>query len=130
MICGNPTMVDISASTDHIENMVYIDYGFTNFNNLFNALTTIFQVITLEGWSTIMYNLMDTERDWIVCTYFISLVVIGAFFLLNLITAILSDSLVTFESEQLNADNTAKKQVAQSVLRMMTQITKRMKEEE
>ena len=130
MICVNPTMVDISASTDHIENMVYIDYGFTNFNNLFNALTTIFQVITLEGWSTIMYNLMDTERDWIVCTYFISLVVIGAFFLLNLITAILSDSLVTFESEQLNADNTAKKQVAQSVLRMMTQITKRMKEEE
>ena len=89
--------------------MIYIDYGFTNFNNLFNALTTIFQVITLEGWSTIMYNLMDTERDWIVCTYFISLVVIGAFFLLNLITAILSDSLVTFESEQLNADNTAKK---------------------
>ena len=109
MICGNPTMVDISASTDHIENMVYIDYGFTNFNNLFNALTTIFQVITLEGWSTIMYNLMDTERDWIVCTYFISLVVIGAFFLLNLITAILSDSLATFESAQLNADNTAKK---------------------
>jgi hypothetical protein len=36
---------------------------------------------------------MDAERSWIVCLYFISIVVLGAFFLLQLVVAILSDGL-------------------------------------
>ncbi len=73
--------------------MGYIDFGFTNFDNVLTSLATIFQTITKTGWSTIMYNLMDVERDWIVILYFISLILIGAFFMLQLIVAILVDSI-------------------------------------
>ena len=81
--------------------MAYIDYGFTNFNNLLTSLVTIFQIMTKEGWTSIMYNIMDTERNWIVCFYVIFLVVIAAFFLLNLIVAILSDSLGNYEERKI-----------------------------
>lgn len=93
MICGSPTEVGLPDSSDQIENMAYIDFGFTNFDNVLISLATIFQTITKTGWSTIMYNLMDVERDWIVVLYFISLIVIGAFFMLQLIVAILVDSI-------------------------------------
>ena len=39
---------------DDLINMEVIDYGFTNFNNLLSSMFTIFQCITLEGWSDIM----------------------------------------------------------------------------
>lgn len=82
MICGNPENVGIPDASDHIENMQYIDYGFTNFDNLLTSYTTVFQVMTKEGWTSIMYNLMNVKKDWMVCSYFIGLIVIGAFFLL------------------------------------------------
>ena len=82
MICGNPENVGIPDASDHIENMQYIDYGFTNFDNLLTSYTTVFQVMTKEGWTSIMYNLMNVKTDWMVCSYFIGLIVIGAFFLL------------------------------------------------
>jgi hypothetical protein len=86
-------MKGLPDSSDHIEKIIDFNYGFTNFNNLISSLTTIFQVITKSGWVDIMYNLMDAERSWIVCLYFISIVVLGAFFLLQLVVAILSDGL-------------------------------------
>ena len=33
-----------------------INFDITNFNSFFAASLTIFQVITLEGWSTLMYS--------------------------------------------------------------------------
>ena len=86
-------MKGLPDSSDHIEKIIDFNYGFTNFNNLISSLTTIFQVITKSGWVDIMYTLMDAERSWIVCLYFISIVVLGAFFLLQLVVAILSDGL-------------------------------------
>ena len=59
---------------------IYIEI--TNFDNLLTSYTTVFQVMTKEGWTSIMYNLMNVKTDWMVCSYFIGLIVIGAFFLL------------------------------------------------
>jgi hypothetical protein len=61
--------------------------------------------MTKEGWTSIMYNIMDTDRSWMVCPYFIFLVVIAAFFLLNLVVAILSDSLGNYEEKRIIEDD-------------------------
>lgn len=35
-----------------------------NFDNVVNAMTTLFQMLTTEGWMTVMYNGMDaTDID-------------------------------------------------------------------
>ena len=44
-----------------------------------------------------MYNLMDSNVGWIAVLYSILLVVIGAFFLLNVILAVLAEALKNVE---------------------------------
>lgn len=66
-----------------------INYGITGFDHLGQALISIFQAITLEGWVLMMYNLMDSNLTLMAVIYFCSLVLIGAFFLLNLILAVI-----------------------------------------
>ena len=52
-------------------------------------MVTVFQMITLEGWTKIMYNLMDSNLAWMAVIFSILLVFIGAFFLLNVVLAVL-----------------------------------------
>lgn len=64
--------------------------GITNFDNIGLAMLTVFQCISLEGWTDVMYNLQDgmgAGWEWV---YFTSMVVFGAFFVMNLILGVLS----------------------------------------
>ena len=61
----------------------------TNFDNIFSALLTIFQCVTLEGWSLVMLMEMETSHS-MTCLFFIPLVFIGAYFMLNLTLAVIS----------------------------------------
>lgn len=54
-------------------------------------------MITLEGWTKIMYNLMDSNIAWMAIIFSITLIMIGAFFLLNVILAVLAEALTKVE---------------------------------
>jgi hypothetical protein len=54
--CGHPSQFGISLSDDGIPDSELINYGITTFDNIGIGMITIFQVITLEGWTVIMYN--------------------------------------------------------------------------
>ena len=90
--CGHPQTYDIARSDDYVYNNTLIDYGIIHFDNIGNAMLSIFQVITLEGWTKLMYNLMDSSSSYMSIILFISLVIFGSFFLLNLILAVLMDN--------------------------------------
>ncbi|XP_028408443.1 voltage-dependent R-type calcium channel subunit alpha-1E-like [Dendronephthya gigantea] len=66
--------------------------GITNFDNVFLGMLTVFQVITNEGWTDIMYWTFDALDDNAYFFWFLyySLVVIGSFFMLNLVLGVLS----------------------------------------
>ena len=64
-----------------------------NFDNLGWALLTIFQMITLEGWTIVMYNLMDSNIWWMGVLFCVLLIIIGSFLLLNVILAVLANAL-------------------------------------
>ncbi|XP_038071611.1 voltage-dependent calcium channel type A subunit alpha-1-like isoform X1 [Patiria miniata] len=66
------------------------NFGITNFDNMLFAMLTVFQCITLEGWTNIMYYCNNSEGPYFVWLYFIPLIVIGAFFMLNLVLGVLS----------------------------------------
>jgi hypothetical protein len=63
--------------------------GITNLDNIFYALLMVFQCTTLEGWSDIQtfYQKTYSESIWL---YFVSMVFIGAFFLMNLTLAVIN----------------------------------------
>ncbi|XP_043941319.1 voltage-dependent R-type calcium channel subunit alpha-1E-like isoform X1 [Protopterus annectens] len=64
--------------------------GITQFDNILFAVLTVFQCITMEGWTTVLYNANDAlgaTWNWL---YFIPLIIIGSFFVLNLVLGVLS----------------------------------------
>ncbi|XP_050331195.1 voltage-dependent calcium channel type A subunit alpha-1 isoform X18 [Bactrocera neohumeralis] len=66
------------------------NWGITSFDNIGFAMLTVFQCITMEGWTAILYwtnDALGSAFNWI---YFVPLIVIGSFFMLNLVLGVLS----------------------------------------
>uniref|UniRef100_A0A8D1BUN4 Voltage-dependent N-type calcium channel subunit alpha n=1 Tax=Sus scrofa TaxID=9823 RepID=A0A8D1BUN4_PIG len=66
------------------------NFGITNFDNILFAILTVFQCITMEGWTDILYNTNDAAGNAWNWLYFIPLIIIGSFFMLNLVLGVLS----------------------------------------
>ncbi|XP_062400013.1 calcium channel, voltage-dependent, N type, alpha 1B subunit, a [Sardina pilchardus] len=81
-ICGNGTVCQ--------EYWLGPNFGITNFDNILFAILTVFQCITMEGWVDILYNANDASGNTWNWLYFIPLIIIGSFFMLNLVLGVLS----------------------------------------
>ncbi|XP_078045547.1 calcium voltage-gated channel subunit cacophony isoform X9 [Augochlora pura] len=78
---------NVSTCMDHWEGP---NFGITSFDNIAFAMLTVFQCITMEGWTAILYwtnDALGSTYNWI---YFIPLIVLGSFFMLNLVLGVLS----------------------------------------
>ncbi len=70
-----------------------------NWRDLGISLLTLFNIVTLEGWTEVMYRAMAlNELSWI---YFVSFVVIGTFVVFNLFIAIIINNLDEAKLERL-----------------------------
>ncbi|XP_037111676.1 voltage-dependent P/Q-type calcium channel subunit alpha-1A isoform X22 [Syngnathus acus] len=66
------------------------NYGITQFDNILFAILTVFQCITMEGWTELLYYSNDASGSAWNWMYFIPLIIIGSFFMLNLVLGVLS----------------------------------------
>ncbi|CAH1959849.1 unnamed protein product [Acanthoscelides obtectus] len=64
--------------------------GITSFDNIGFAMLTVFQCITMEGWTAILYWMNDAIGNFFNWMYFVPLIVLGSFFMLNLVLGVLS----------------------------------------
>ncbi|XP_073801638.1 voltage-dependent L-type calcium channel subunit alpha-1C isoform X35 [Danio rerio] len=64
--------------------------GITNFDNFAFAMLTVFQCITMEGWTDVLYWVNDAVGNSWPWLYFVTLIIIGSFFVLNLVLGVLS----------------------------------------
>lgn len=63
--------------------------GLQNWDNIFYAILTQFELITLEGWSDVMYKTRNAKGgEMFQDLFFVLSVVFGAFFVLNLMIAV------------------------------------------
>ena len=60
-----------------------------SFDNIGLAWVTIFLVISLEGWTDVMYFVQDAHSFW-TWIYFVFLIVIGSFFMINLCLVVIA----------------------------------------
>ncbi|XP_028853746.1 calcium channel, voltage-dependent, L type, alpha 1S subunit, a [Denticeps clupeoides] len=63
--------------------------GITHFDNLGFAMLTVYQCITTQGWTDVLYWVNDAvgvEWPWM---YFVTLILLGSFFILNLVLGVL-----------------------------------------
>ena len=70
---------------------------YISFDNILLGFATVLSTVSLEGWSATMYALMDATGP-IVVIYFVLLVLIGSFFVINLIVAVIYQAYVTVEA--------------------------------
>eukprot|EP00958_Prasinococcus_capsulatus_P012481 scaffold1248_cov393-Prasinococcus_capsulatus_cf.AAC.3 len=84
----------------------------SNFDTLLNAITTVFQVLTGEDWNTVMYYGI---RSYGLggSLYFISLVVVGNYVVVNLFIAILLSSFAKRRQEEHARDAAKRRQQIQ-----------------
>lgn len=90
--CGESIDYGVKAGgrldIDNVRQNSRIFWDFTNFNNIPNSMLTIFQVLTLENWvDPIMYQYMSANQMYLTAAYFLGLVILGAFFMMNLFLA-------------------------------------------
>ena len=103
--CGNPSeFLYLPLSSEQAILKPYMYYGIHNFNNFLNSLQIVFQLITTEAWSTYMYNLMDVDSPWFAIIYTITTVVVGSFFLMNLILAVIINAFITITRKELEEE--------------------------
>lgn len=93
-----------------------INYGITSFDNIVDGFLTIFQMVTLEGWAFIMYNMMDATMDWLAIFVCVSVVILCGFFLVNVILAVLADSISSDELED-SVEIKKRSSITSSILR-------------
>ena len=69
-----------------------------NFDNIFNALTTLFVLSSFEGWPNIMFSAMDANvkeigptafGNYYIFIYFLSFIFMGSLFLMNLLVGVI-----------------------------------------
>ncbi|XP_063733054.1 voltage-dependent T-type calcium channel subunit alpha-1I-like [Eleginops maclovinus] len=63
--------------------------GVINFDNIFYAWITIFQVVTLEGWSEIMFFIMDVHNFWSFL-FFMLVTIMGSFIIVNVCAVVIA----------------------------------------
>lgn len=88
----NETVFNSLMLTENYSDDDLIAYDLASFNDLIYGLQNIFVMITLEGWSGLMYNLSDATMSYMAIGFCVLLVVIGSFFLLNVILAVIMDA--------------------------------------
>jgi hypothetical protein len=88
-----PSQDPLDALSDDIVSQELINFGVTTFDNLAFSTVTIIQMITLEGWVNIMYNLMDAGNPIVAVLFCCLVVMVCSWFLLNIVLAVLGEGI-------------------------------------
>ena len=99
--CGNSSLANSCPSSTPLclAEAGNPNAGLVAFDNIFVALFTVFQSITLADWGSTMFAIMDTwgSPAWF---YFVTLVLVVSFFAINLVLAVVSEVFGDFSKEQ------------------------------
>uniref|UniRef100_A0A669CK16 Voltage-dependent P/Q-type calcium channel subunit alpha-1A n=1 Tax=Oreochromis niloticus TaxID=8128 RepID=A0A669CK16_ORENI len=89
--CGTASPSRLCPNGTHCgEEWIGPNYGITQFDNILFAVLTVFQCITMEGWTNMLYHSNDVSGSYFNWMYYVPLIIIGSFFMLNLVLGVLS----------------------------------------
>jgi len=84
--------------------LLYDDHDPERFGNIGRSLLTLFQILTLEGWNDVLEREMEySQWSWV---YFVSFVLIGTFVVLNVVIAIIVNSMDEVRAMELERERT------------------------
>jgi hypothetical protein len=75
----------LSTQCEYVGNPISDTYSF---DNIMLSIMNIFEMITLEGWTDMMYIVRDAENTYVYDVFFLGCVIVGNFIILNLMIAV------------------------------------------
>ncbi|EGZ10885.1 hypothetical protein PHYSODRAFT_337659 [Phytophthora sojae] len=87
---GNPRFRHSKAMQEALHT-AKLNWGFTTYDHIGRALLTIFQSVTEEGWTLIMYMTMDASHPVVGACFAIALIIFASHFVMNLTIAVISE---------------------------------------
>jgi hypothetical protein len=92
--CPPPATDELNTTANYTTckqemNVPNFQHGAVSFDNIFMAFIAVFQVITLEDWSELMYALQDGYSYW-VWPFFVLLILLGSWFAINLALVVIA----------------------------------------
>ena len=98
-----------------------------HWRNVGIAVLTLFNIITFDGWTDVMFTAMDLNPlAWV---YFVSFVVVGTFVVINLFIAILIDKMGDAKLERLrDPENTVSREELLQELRATKETLQKLEE--
>uniref|UniRef100_A0A3Q1BP25 Ion transport domain-containing protein n=1 Tax=Amphiprion ocellaris TaxID=80972 RepID=A0A3Q1BP25_AMPOC len=97
--------------------------GALNFDNVGYAWITMFQVVTLEGWTTVMYYIMDVYSFWSFI-FFILTTVVGSSVIMNVCAVVIA----THFSGAMRRDTERQQGGAMSIKQLCCKLLNRLKQ--
>ena len=64
-------------------------------------MVSVFEALTLEGWSVQMENIINTGNLELATCFYLLLIAFGSYFILNLILAVIMGSFTKFENKEI-----------------------------
>ena len=99
--CYSPIDRGLNPEIDKPWENELILYNTVNFNNLPCAVISVFEALTLEGWSIQMENIINTGNVELAVIFYLLLIAFGSYFILNLILAVIMGSFTKFENKEI-----------------------------
>lgn len=113
---GGSDMQGLPWCADMAPKKLKPETDFIHFDNVGAALLIVFQSMTVEGWTVIMYDVQDSFNLWFGTGYFVILVFVTWAFLLNIALAVVDEARQDFqdaESKQIEEEERKKKHEAE-----------------
>ncbi|OUM68172.1 hypothetical protein PIROE2DRAFT_58245 [Piromyces sp. E2] len=79
-------------------------YNTVGFDNILYSCLTIFQIITMEGWSDILFMTSDSS-SYLGVIFYLIIIIFGNWFILQLIVAVISNNLMDEIDEEEESEN-------------------------
>ena len=87
-------------SDEGVDSNLAIQYGVGMFDHYGDAVLSVFQILTMDNWSVIAYNLMDGFVSQVGAIYCALLIVFGSFFLLNINLAVIMSAFINIQLKE------------------------------
>lgn len=84
---------------DDVFPKIFPETDYIHFDHIGGALLAVFQCMTMEGWTDLMYYIQDGFGLVVGTLYFFALIPITSFFLLNIALAVVDEAREDFEDE-------------------------------
>jgi hypothetical protein len=97
-----------TLANDDMQGVEGLQWGLSSFDSFPPTMLLIFQSLTMEGWTTIMYMGTDASNRVLATIYFVSLIMIGSWFVMNLTLAVVLQQYVYRDQQNEREENEAR----------------------